>query len=102
MSDYGKHFIAVVDPTAAESPLHWSVRPFWHHLSVQLHDDGISVIARDDLPRTAPSLPRPRAATNGRVATGGSPPQREQTHEPARAEGLPRARDWARGAKTHA
>lgn len=103
MSDYGKHFIGVVEPTTGESPLHWSVRPFWHHLSVQLHPDGISVTARDDLARTSPALPRQRTSANDRVEAGSLHPLREQLHEHGHVGGsLPRARDWAWEVKTHA
>jgi hypothetical protein len=45
---YGKHFLAAVTG-ADDSQLHWTLRPFWHDLHVQVHPDGLSVAARDDL-----------------------------------------------------
>jgi len=50
MDVYGKQFIGAVatDPDGF-SELHWSVRPFWRDLYVELHPDGISVVAGDEV-----------------------------------------------------
>ena len=47
--DYGRHFIATIAPRPrGGEALHWSIYPFWKNLQVRLHNDGISVVARDD------------------------------------------------------
>ena len=98
MSAYGTHFIGVVAPTAGESPLHWSVRPFWHHMTVQLHDDGISVTAHDDLARTSAGLlPRQRTSANRRIEARSSRPRRAQLHEPDARAAPCRRRVMGRG-----
>ena len=51
MSAFGHGFVGGISAEDhGRERLHWTLRPFWHHLRVQAHDDGISVTAVDDLP----------------------------------------------------
>jgi hypothetical protein len=63
MSAYGTSFIGLVE---GEERLHWTMQPFWHHLNVQVHGDGVSVQARDDRvdrQRLVPPHRRPSVGT---------------------------------------
>jgi hypothetical protein len=85
MSDYGRDFIGAVGPApGGGQELHWSLRPFWHHLQVRLHGDGVSVTALDDLasavlpaqrqarqvPPLTPDQPAPDQGAPARPAPG--------------------------------
>jgi hypothetical protein len=45
MTAYGRSFIAAADDARG---LHWTLGPFWHHLIVRRHADGVSVHACDE------------------------------------------------------
>jgi hypothetical protein len=77
MSDYDQEFIGAVGPAhGGGQELHWSLRPFWHHLQVRLHGDGVSVTAVDDL---TPAV-LPAVSQAGQVSVAPDRPASDATH----------------------